>query len=97
VQLLELIWVIGASTMIMAALIRLSLRWILAVSVMLVGQNALDGLTIGDFGPIGCRGSCMCWLNQSVTGDTADHHRRLSTVAVGRSHGTPFMRSESPT
>lgn len=54
VQLLEVIWVIGASMMIMAALIHLNVRWNVAAGVILiVGHNALDGVSAAGFGPLG--------------------------------------------
>ena len=54
VQLLEVIWVIGASMMIMAALIHLSVRWNLIIGALLIlGHNALDGVMPASFGPLG--------------------------------------------
>ncbi|HEX8686630.1 MAG TPA: heparan-alpha-glucosaminide N-acetyltransferase domain-containing protein, partial [Pyrinomonadaceae bacterium] len=54
VQLLEVIWAIGASMMIMAALIHLSVRWNLLVGALLVlGHNALDGVTVASLGRLG--------------------------------------------
>ncbi|MFP5262639.1 MAG: DUF1624 domain-containing protein [Blastocatellia bacterium] len=52
VQLLEVIWAIGASMMILAALIRLSARWNLMIGALLIlGHNALDGVMAASFGP----------------------------------------------
>jgi uncharacterized membrane protein len=54
VQLLEVIWVIGASMMIMAALIHLSVRWNLMIGALLIlGHNAFDGVMPASFGPLG--------------------------------------------
>jgi uncharacterized membrane protein len=54
VQILEVIWAIGASMMIMAALIHLSVRWNLIIGALLtLGHNALDGAMAASFGPLG--------------------------------------------
>jgi uncharacterized membrane protein len=54
VQLLEVIWAIGASMMIMAAFIHLSARLNLLVGALLIiGHNALDGVTVASLGPLG--------------------------------------------
>lgn len=54
VQILEVIWAIGASMMVMAALIQLSVIWNLLVGVLLVvGHNAFDGVTVESFGSLG--------------------------------------------
>lgn len=54
VQLLEVIWAIGASMMIMAALIHLSVRWNLIIGALLIfGHNALDGVAVASFGRLG--------------------------------------------
>ena len=54
VQLLEVIWAIGASMTIMAALIHLGVRWNLIIGALLtIGHNALDGLMSASFGPLG--------------------------------------------
>jgi uncharacterized membrane protein len=54
VQLLEVIWAIGASMMVMAALIHLSVRWNLLVGALLIlGHNAFDGVTVASLGPLG--------------------------------------------
>jgi uncharacterized membrane protein len=54
VQILEVIWAIGASMMIMAVLIHLRLRWVLLIGACLVGgHNLLDGLTVARFGRLG--------------------------------------------
>jgi uncharacterized membrane protein len=54
VQLLEVIWAIGASMMIMAALIHLGVRWNLLVGALLIlGHNALDGVAVASFGRLG--------------------------------------------
>ncbi len=53
VQLLEVIWAIGASMMIMAALIHLSVRWNVIVGALLIlGHNAFDGVMPASFGPL---------------------------------------------
>jgi uncharacterized membrane protein len=54
VQLLEVIWAIGASMMFMAALIRLSVRLNLLIGALLIlGHNALDGVTVASLGSLG--------------------------------------------
>ena len=54
VQLLEVIWAVGASMMIMAALIRLRVRSNLLIGALLIlGHNALDAVTAASFGPLG--------------------------------------------
>ncbi|MFN2597521.1 MAG: DUF1624 domain-containing protein [Pyrinomonadaceae bacterium] len=54
VQLLEVIWAIGASMMIMAAVIRLGVRWNLLIGALLVlGHNAFDGVTAANLGRLG--------------------------------------------
>lgn len=54
VQILEVIWAIGASMMVMAGLIHFSPRFILIVGLLLVcGHNALDGLSPAAFGALG--------------------------------------------
>jgi uncharacterized membrane protein len=54
VQLLEVIWAIGASMMIMAALVHLSVRWNLVIGALLIlGHNALDGVAVASFGALG--------------------------------------------
>jgi uncharacterized membrane protein len=54
IQILEVIWAIGASMMIMAALIHLRMRWVLLIGACLVaGHNLLDGLTVTKFGRLG--------------------------------------------
>ncbi|MFL6230237.1 MAG: DUF1624 domain-containing protein [Pyrinomonadaceae bacterium] len=54
VQLLEVIWAIGASMMIMAALIHLSVRWNLLIGALLIlGHNALDGVAVASLGRLG--------------------------------------------
>jgi uncharacterized membrane protein len=54
VQLLEVIWVIGASMTIMAALVHLSVRWNLMIGALLIfGHNALDGIMAASSGPLG--------------------------------------------
>ena len=53
VQLLEVIWAIGASMMIMAAFIHLRDRWNVMIGALLVlGHNALDGVMPERFGPL---------------------------------------------
>jgi uncharacterized membrane protein len=53
VQLLEVIWVIGASMMIMAAFIHVPVRSIVVIGGLLIlGHNALDGLMPANFGPL---------------------------------------------
>jgi uncharacterized membrane protein len=53
VQLLEVIWVIGASMMIMAAFIHLPVRSILVIGGLLIlGHNALDSMAAASFGPL---------------------------------------------
>src|ERR1700744_3591154 len=50
-QILEVIWAIGASMMIMALLIHLRTRWVWLMGACLVcGHNALDALTVARFG-----------------------------------------------
>jgi uncharacterized membrane protein len=47
VQILEVIWAIGASMIIMAALIHLGVRWNLAIGALLIlGHNVLDGIML---------------------------------------------------
>jgi uncharacterized membrane protein len=54
VQLLEVIWAIGASMVIMAALIHFSVRWNLVIGALLIlGHNALDGVMVASFGSLG--------------------------------------------
>lgn len=54
VQLLEVIWAIGASMMIMAALFRLGVRWNMLIGALLVlGHNAFDGVTAASLGRLG--------------------------------------------
>ncbi len=54
VQLLEVIWAIGASMMVMAALIHLGVRWNLLIGALLIlGHNAFDGVTVASLGPPG--------------------------------------------
>lgn len=54
VQLLEVIWAIGVSMMIMAALFRLGVRWNLLIGALLVlGHNAFDGVTAASLGRLG--------------------------------------------
>lgn len=53
VQLLEVIWVIGASMMIMAAFIHFPARSILVIGGLLIlGHNALDRIMPANFGPL---------------------------------------------
>jgi uncharacterized membrane protein len=54
VQLLEVIWAIGASMVVMAALVHLRPRWNLLVGALLIlGHNAFDGVTPAGLGPLG--------------------------------------------
>jgi uncharacterized membrane protein len=54
IQILEVIWAIGASMMVMAVLIHLRLRWVLLIGACLVGgHNLLDGVTPASFGRLG--------------------------------------------
>jgi uncharacterized membrane protein len=54
IQILEVIWAIGASMMIMAVLIHLRMRWVLWIGACLVaGHNVLEGLTVTKFGRLG--------------------------------------------
>jgi uncharacterized membrane protein len=54
VHILEVIWVIGASMMIMALLIHLDIRWNLLLGACLVGgHNLLDGVSVDKFGRFG--------------------------------------------
>jgi len=54
IQILEVIWAIGASMMVMAVLIHLRLRWVLLIGGCLVGgHNLLDGVTPASFGRFG--------------------------------------------
>jgi uncharacterized membrane protein len=54
VQLLEVIWAIGASMIIMAALFRLGVRWNMLIGALLVlGHNAFDGVTTPGLGRLG--------------------------------------------
>jgi uncharacterized membrane protein len=49
VQILEVIWAIGASMMIMAALIHLRMSWVFVMGACLVGgHNLLDGVTVAN-------------------------------------------------
>ena len=53
-QILEVIWAIGASMMIMALLIHLRMSWILVIGACLVGgHNLLDSVTVATFGRLG--------------------------------------------
>ena len=54
IQILEVIWAIGASMMVMAVLIHLRPRWVLLIGACLVGgHNLLDGVTPSSFGRFG--------------------------------------------
>lgn len=54
VQLLEVIWVIGVSMMMMAALIHLNVRWSLLFGILMIGgHNALDRVRVSSFGQEG--------------------------------------------
>jgi uncharacterized membrane protein len=54
IQILEVIWAIGASMMVMAVLIHLRMSWVLLIGACLVGgHNLLDGLTVTKFGRLG--------------------------------------------
>jgi len=54
IQILEVIWAIGASMMAMAVLIHLPLRWVFLIGACLVGgHNLLDGVTPASFGRFG--------------------------------------------
>ncbi len=54
IQILEVIWAIGASMMIMALLSHLGVRWNLLIGACLVGgHNLLDGVTVAGFGRFG--------------------------------------------
>jgi uncharacterized membrane protein len=54
VQLLEVIWAIGASMMLMAALVHLGVRLNLLIGALLIiGHNALDGVTAANLGRLG--------------------------------------------
>jgi uncharacterized membrane protein len=54
IQILEVIWAIGASMLIMVVLIHLRMRWVLLIGACLVaGHNLLDGLTVAKFGRLG--------------------------------------------
>jgi uncharacterized membrane protein len=54
IQILEVIWAIGASMMIMAVLIHLRMRWVLLIGACLVaGHNLLDGVTVAKFARLG--------------------------------------------
>ncbi|HEV2764197.1 MAG TPA: heparan-alpha-glucosaminide N-acetyltransferase domain-containing protein, partial [Pyrinomonadaceae bacterium] len=51
---LEVIWAIGASMMVMAALIHLSARLNFLIGALLIlGHNAFDGVTVAGLGPLG--------------------------------------------
>lgn len=68
VQLLEVIWVIGASMMIMAAFIHLRVRSVLVIGGLLIlGHNALDTITPASFGPLGWLWSLL-HVPGSITG-----------------------------
>jgi uncharacterized membrane protein len=76
VQILEVIWAIGASMMIMAALIHLQLRWVLFIGACLVGgHNLLDGWTVARFGRFG-------WLWQLM---------HVPGIIFGRSMKPPIL------
>jgi uncharacterized membrane protein len=54
VQILEVIWAIGASMIIMAALIHLGVRWNLVIGLLLIiGHNAFDAIEVEAFGSLG--------------------------------------------
>jgi uncharacterized membrane protein len=54
IQILEVIWAIGASMMVMAVLIHLRLRGVLLIGACLVvGHNLLDGVTPASLGRLG--------------------------------------------
>jgi uncharacterized membrane protein len=54
IQILEVIWAIGASMMVMALLIHLRMRWVVLIAACLVGgHNLLDGVTPASFGRVG--------------------------------------------
>ncbi|MFL6351216.1 MAG: DUF1624 domain-containing protein [Bryobacteraceae bacterium] len=68
VQLLEVIWVIGASMMIMAALIHLSVRWSVMIGALLIlGHNALDPIMVTSLGPLAWLW-CLLHVPGSITG-----------------------------
>jgi uncharacterized membrane protein len=51
IQILEVIWAIGASMMIMAVLIHLKTSWIFVIGACLVcGHNLFDAVTVASFG-----------------------------------------------
>ena len=53
VQVLEVIWAIGVSMMVMAALIHLGVRWNAIIGALLiVGHNAFDSVMPASFGPL---------------------------------------------
>lgn len=52
--LFEVIWAIGISMIVLAALVYLPLQWIAIIGIaMIVGHNALDGITPDSFGSLG--------------------------------------------
>jgi uncharacterized membrane protein len=54
IQILEVIWAIGASMMVMAMLIHLPQSWVLLIGACLVGgHNLLDGVTPSSFDRLG--------------------------------------------
>jgi uncharacterized membrane protein len=68
VQLLEVIWAIGASMMIMAALIHLPMRAVLALGIVLIcGHNALDSIMPTSLGSLGWLWSLL-HVPGSITG-----------------------------
>lgn len=49
----QVLWVLGVSMIVMAALIRLPMGWIVGISItMILGHNALDGITVNPSEPL---------------------------------------------
>ena len=94
VQILEVIWAIGASMMVMALLIHLECAGVLLIGACLVaGHNLLDGLTV-----IKVRPSRLALATAARPGshlrsvhDPAYHPGRIPPVALGGSDG-PRLR-----
>ena len=99
-QLLEVIWVIGLSMMLMAAIIYLPV-WAVTLfgAVLVVGHNALDKLTVASFGTFG-----WLWHLLHVQGFLTDDPARLpvlvayplipwpGVMALGYAFGTVLMK-----
>jgi uncharacterized membrane protein len=77
-QLLEVIWVIGISMMLMAGIIQLPMRAVVLLgAVLVVGHNALDKLTVASFGGYG-----WLWQVLHVQGFVTDDPSKLPILVA---------------